>query len=162
MSSRAQKKENKYSLAFKLEAKKKIGIGSFKVGKKLRDNSYSTTFFGVHIESGLLCGIKIYKKKLVIDQGIEAQLISEIKIRLFINHPNMVGLYTCFSDSSNIYLIEEPFPSSDTVCSQLQSTCRFSELVAGNLIHQLLLLVRYLHSEEIIHRDLRSENMGCY
>jgi aurora kinase len=97
------------------EIKRKIGIGSFKIGKKLTDNNFSATFLGVHIESGLLCGIKVYEKKVISEQGLEDQLISEIKIRLFMNHPNMVSLYTCFSDSLNIYLIEEPFPSSETL-----------------------------------------------
>jgi serine/threonine protein kinase len=38
---------------------------------------------------------------------MEAQLLQEIKIQMFSNHPNILKMYGFFADESKIYLILE-------------------------------------------------------
>lgn len=47
---------------------------------------------------------------------MEEQILSEIKLQLYMNHPNILKLYGFFDDQKNIYLILE-------YCSQ----CLFKE-----------------------------------
>lgn len=48
---------------------------------------------------------KIKKKDL--DDKLKSQLIQEIKIQMFMNHPNIVKLYTFFTDEEHIFLLME-------------------------------------------------------
>ncbi len=36
---------------------------------------------------------------------MEDQIVQEIKLQMFMNHPNVLKLYGFFNDSKNIYLI---------------------------------------------------------
>lgn len=45
--------------------------------------------------------------KTNIDHKLVVQLIREIKIQSFLNHPNIVKLYSFFCDKSYIYLVME-------------------------------------------------------
>lgn len=38
---------------------------------------------------------------------MEDQIMSEIKLQLYMNHPNILKLFGCFDDQKNIYLILE-------------------------------------------------------
>lgn len=38
---------------------------------------------------------------------MEVQLIEEIKLQMYCNHPNILKMYGCFNDSKNIYLLLE-------------------------------------------------------
>ncbi len=38
---------------------------------------------------------------------MEEQILSEIKLQLYMNHPNILKLYGFFDDQKNIYLILE-------------------------------------------------------
>lgn len=66
-----------------------------------------------HARTGFVAALKIIKKTEVIC-GSEAenekalqQLIREIKIQTFLDHPNLIKLYDFFSDEHNVYLLLE-------------------------------------------------------
>ena len=46
-------------------------------------------------------------KELIREENIEEPFVREIKIQMYLNHPNIVKLYGFFHDSENIYLIME-------------------------------------------------------
>jgi len=50
-----------------------------------------------------MCAIKKINK-FDIDKKLIIQLIREIKIQNFLNHPNVVKMYTFFADKIYIYL----------------------------------------------------------
>lgn len=55
-------------------------------------------------------------KTKVKDSGMQDQVVSEIKLQTYMNHPNILKIYGFFHDQKNIYLILE-------YCSQ----CLFKE-----------------------------------
>lgn len=46
---------------------------------------------------------KVNKKE--VDETMMKQIFHEIKIQLFIDHPNIVKLYTFFHEQNNLYLV---------------------------------------------------------
>lgn len=46
-------------------------------------------------------------KRLIKNLKMEHQVILEIKLQMFLEHPNIVKLYGFFDDSENIYLMME-------------------------------------------------------
>lgn len=57
---------------------------------------------------------------------MEIQLIEEVKLQMFCNHPNILKMYGCFSDSKNIYLLLE-----------LGTACLFQELRTEVSVNEL-------------------------
>lgn len=58
-----------------------------------------------HRKTGFTCALKrIYRSSL--DEKMMNQLVREVKIQSFLNHPNIVKLYTFFSDEKAIYLVQ--------------------------------------------------------
>lgn len=87
----------------------------------------------------------------------------EIKIHLFVNHPNIARLYGCFHDPHFIYLICELATDNnlyETLSlnkSQGQKGLP-AEAVAG-FVGQISRALAYMHAHSIIHRDVKPENM---
>ena len=57
-----------------------------------------------HKATNFVCAIKKIEKDNV-DSKLVVQLVREIKIQSFLNHPNIVKMYTFFSDKHYIYLM---------------------------------------------------------
>ena len=61
----------------------------------------------------MIAALKIMSKESLILSTEEEtnksinQLVSEIKIQFFLNHPNLISIYDCFSDEHNVYLLME-------------------------------------------------------
>lgn len=73
-------------------------LGQGKYGKVFMARSKATNF---------LCAIKTISKAKIKEQNIQETLIREIKIQMYLNHPNIVKLYGFFHDKENLYLVME-------------------------------------------------------
>lgn len=101
---------------------------------------------------------KIVSKKMMMKHNQKEKMTQEIKIHRQLNHPNVVRFLSFFDDDHNVYIIME-------LCKQrsmmelhkrrpvvTEYECRF-------YVHQILDGVRYLHDNQIIHRDLKLGNL---
>lgn len=96
--------------------------------------------------------------KTNIDHKLVIQLIREIKIQKFLNHPNIVKLYTFFSDERYIYLVME-LCTSGQLYGFLRKKRKLNEDLAKVILKDTLKALDYMHEREIIHRDLKPENI---
>ena len=92
-----------------------------------------------------------------IDQKLLIQMIREIKIQSFLNHPNIVKMYTFFGDTQYVYLILEL--CSGELYDLLKRKRKIAEPLAKNILQQALKALDHMHENEIIHRDLKPENI---
>ncbi len=58
-------------------------------------------------QTGFMCALKVIEKSLLIKEEITEQFIRELKIQMFLNHPNIIKMYGYFDDDKNIYIILE-------------------------------------------------------
>jgi serine/threonine protein kinase len=88
-----------------------------------------------------------------------SSLENEIEILKSLKHPNIVQLYETLEDQSSIYLIMELVNGSDLfeIKSALGGTLRPSSVLS--LMTPLLNTLSYLHSLNIIHHDIKPENI---
>lgn len=47
------------------------------------------------------------KKSVIKEENISEQIMNEIKVQLFLNHSNIVKLYTIFNDRLYVYMVLE-------------------------------------------------------
>jgi serine/threonine protein kinase len=85
-------------------------------------------------------------------------LTREIKIQWDLNHPNLIQLYDFFSDESNIYLLLE-LACDGHLFDLLTQKMTLSEETTSIVVREITEGVNYMHRKEIIHRDIKLENI---
>jgi len=103
-------------------------------------------------------GQKYAMKSIIMSRITEEfiqELRNEISILKSLFHPNIVKAYETFEDKiGNISILME-------LCSggNLRRRQPYSEKAAANIIKKILSAVAYMHSKNIIHRDIKFENI---
>ena len=139
---------NKYD--FINENKKPIGKGAFgEVWKVTHENSKK-----------VYC-VKILSKRDIFEQKLINQINKEISIMYNINHPYSIKLYNHFEDNDKLYLIMEP-ASNGNLYSFIENNknqkIKSNETIK-KIIIQTIEIIKYLHSLNIIYRDIKPENL---
>lgn len=83
---------------------------------------------------------------------------TEISVNYSLNHPNVVRLYEYFRDSREIYEIYELCSGGDLRNKILESN-GLPEQVALQYLTELCQGLAYLEEEQVIHRDIKTENL---
>jgi serine/threonine protein kinase len=82
------------------------------------------------------------------------QLIREIKIQIFLDHPNLVKLYTFFYDSYNIYLLME-LGCDGQLYDLMKKRPKLKEDSVSLITREIVEGLTYMHKHKVIHRDLK-------
>lgn len=83
---------------------------------------------------------------------------SQFKLIRSLDHPSILKLFDFFEDACNYYLVMEYVKGGDLL-TKLEKSGRFSEKEAAKVMKQLLSALAYMHSQHIIHRDVKCENV---
>ncbi|KAJ6217177.1 hypothetical protein RDWZM_008334, partial [Blomia tropicalis] len=128
------------------------------IDEVLGAGQFGTVYGGVHRTSGRAVAIKVIDK-LRFPTKQEAQLKNEVSILQNISHPGVVNLEKMFENPERIFVVMEKL-SGDMLEMILNSEQgRLSERVTKFLINQILVALRYLHSQNVCHCDLKPENV---
>ncbi|EGR29705.1 hypothetical protein IMG5_150230 [Ichthyophthirius multifiliis] len=130
-----------------------------RVLKKIGKGKHSEVFLALDLKSCFLIAIKRINKEEIIKQDMEEQFSEELKVHFQLKHPNIVQLYGLFDDSVFFYLIMEYAPDGQLKEFIEKQKNVFNELQAGYFLKQLLDSIIYLHQKNIMHRDIKLENL---
>ena len=138
---------NKYDF---IRDKNPLGKGAFgEVWKVTHENSKK-----------VYC-IKMMTKRDIFEQKLINQINKEIGIMYNINHPYSVKLYNHFEDNEKLYLIME-LASNGNLYNFIQNNknqkIKTKEMIK-KIIIQVIEIIKYLHSLDIIYRDIKPENI---
>ncbi len=91
------------------------------------------------------------------------RFIYEIDILRDMDHPGIVQIFEYFQDFDRLYIVTEFIPGKELFqeMNRKKNTkdLFFNEIEASTIIKQVLTIVNYLHQKNIIHRDLKLENV---
>ncbi|KAM5351368.1 hypothetical protein ACJ41O_004091 [Fusarium nematophilum] len=138
--------KGKYSLG-DFEILRTLGTGSF--GRvHLVQSKHNQRFYAVKV----LKKAQVVKMKQVEHTNDERRMLSDVK------HPFLITLWGTFQDIKNIYMVMD-FVEGGELFSLLRKSGRFPNPVAKFYAAEVTLALEYLHSKNIIYRDLKPENL---
>ena len=127
--------------------------------KNIGKGNYASVYLAQDLETRKEFAVKIIHKEEMQkkSRGIDA-VISEIEIMRKLNHPGLVALHRIYENDEFVYLILD-FAEGGDLFHRIQKKEKLSEAIAANLITNLLEGLRYLHSLNIVHRDIKPQNI---
>ena len=102
--------------------------------------------------------MKVLRKSEIVKLKQVEHINSERRILEQIRHPFIVELYTTYQDDLNVYMLLSYIPGGE-LFSHLRRAGRFSADVTRFYLASIVLAIDYLHSHNIIYRDLKPENL---
>jgi calcium-dependent protein kinase len=130
----------------------------YEIKDSLGSGSYGTVVSAIQKSTRELRAIKIINKfKLQSDES-RKKVINEVLILRKLDHPHIVKIYEFYEDEFNLYVVMELCKGGELLDTIIKNGY-LSEADASVYMKQILSAVFYMHSQGIIHRDLKLENM---
>ena len=128
------------------------------ISKSLGEGGFGSVVKVIHKNTGQVRAMKIIPKNNLKQGYTEEEIFREINILKKLEHPYIMKLYEFYSDEEYFYLINE-FCSEGDLSEKLRKVGRFEEKLVKLLMFQIFSAVWYLHSNNVIHGDLKLENV---
>ena len=129
------------------------------VGRTLGSGAYAKVKKAIDLNHhGKRVAIKIVNKKKAPRDVVTKFLPREIKTLQMIVHENVIKCYDVIDTDDALYIVMEIADGGD-VLDYINKRTRLTESVARLLFHDLLSGVEKCHTMNIVHRDLKCENL---
>lgn len=100
--------------------------------------------------------LKTFQKQKVPKNKLQL-LTAEVEIYLTLDHPNIARLHDVYESDTHIFLVTECCDGGE-LYFRLQKRGTYTDLDAAQASREMLRAVGYLHSHDVVHRDLKLEN----
>lgn len=102
--------------------------------------------------------MKVLKKSEVVRLKQVEHTINEKTILDQVDHPFLVNMHSSFQDSHNLYMVLE-YVVGGELFTYLRKSQRFPNHISKFYAAEVVLAFEYLHSQDVIYRDLKPENL---
>ncbi|KAL2001054.1 hypothetical protein VTN02DRAFT_2291 [Thermoascus thermophilus] len=135
-------------------------------GSLIGEGSFGSVFLALHAITGELMAVKQVElpsatKGTEFDKrknSMVAALKHEIELLQGLQHPNIVQYLGTSADEQYLNIFLEYVPGG-SIAEMLKQYNTFQEPLIKNFVRQILAGLSYLHSRDIIHRDIKGANI---
>ncbi|XP_056637692.1 serine/threonine-protein kinase D3 [Diorhabda sublineata] len=124
----------------------------------LGSGQFGIVYGGAHRKTTRPVAIKVIDK-LRFPTKQEAQLKNEVAILQNLSHPGVVNLERMFETPERIFVVMEKLKGDMLEMILSHDKGRLTERVTKFIITQILVALKHLHSKNIVHCDLKPENV---
>lgn len=135
-------------------------LRDFEIGKALGRGKYGIVYRAKVKRTKQIVALKVLDKEQLQRDDMYSQLRQEVEIHSRLKHPNILQLFGYFYDPKRVYLILEYAAGGELYkIMKKQPDGKFDEKTAAHYIAQLASALSYCHSFNVIHRDVKPENL---
>jgi len=135
-----------------------LSVDSFEKVRTLGTGTFGRVLLVKHKDTGKFYALKTLKKREVVRLKQVDHVKNEKQILLSIRHDFIVNMYAAFQDETNLYMLME-YVQGGELFSHLRKAGRFPTDTARVYAAEVVLALEYLHSLNILYRDLKPENL---
>ena len=132
-------------------------IEYYKIGRSIGHGGFGKVNLSLHILSGRIVAIKSINKK----KGIYSKknILYEIKLmKKLRGHKNVVKLFEKFENKNYTFIVMENIIGGNLLQTVKKMT-KLTENQSKNIFKQLIETLKYIHSKNIVHRDIKPHNI---
>mmetsp|Transcript_18212 Transcript_18212/g.29606 ORF Transcript_18212/g.29606 Transcript_18212/m.29606 type:complete len:342 (+) Transcript_18212:323-1348(+) len=143
-----------------MDTQQRWNLRDFEIGRALGRGKYGIVYQARVKKSGTLVALKVLDKEQLQKDNMYIQLKQEVEIHSRLKHPNILQMYGYFYDPKRVYLVLEYAAGGELYkLMKKQQNTRFDEKAGARYIAQLTSALSYCHSFNVIHRDVKPENL---
>lgn len=105
--------------------------------------------------------IKVIKKKKIKEAQVYYELLqNELLVLEKTDHPHITRVFEILENKKNYFVVMELI-SGGNLLEKVIKAKRFTEDHACHVTYQIMLALNYMHLQNVMHRDLKLENIMC-
>ena len=131
---------------------------NYKILSRLGKGAFGTVYKVQSYKTNKICAMKVIDRQYIKHQDDDQKFLKEIEILCKLEHPNIIKMYEYFQDDKYYYLITEYISGGD-LYEFIAKDFTFTEHQAKSIMKQLFQAISYLHSNRVVHRDIKSSNI---
>ena len=139
------------------------------VGKILGKGAFGKVNLAMHRMTEKLTAIKSINKRFLTSddeefnewrkkEDVKKKVMQEVRILMKLRHPNVIRLFETFETKKHILFVIELCSGGDLL-NYVRKRRRLNEDVAKYFFKQLIEGLQYIHSKNIVHRDIKLDNI---
>lgn len=136
---------------------KLVRVGYYELEKTIGKGNFAVVKLATHIVTRTKVAIKIIDKTALDEENL-TKIFRETAILRKLRHPHITRLYQLMETDQTIYIVTE-YASKGEIFDHLVAKGRMSEAEAKRIFSQIVSAVSYCHSQGVVHRDLKAENL---
>ena len=136
-------------------------LNFYRIGRIIGQGGFAKVNLGLNVLTGRVVAIKSFNKTIKTKYGDNLnmdKILYEINLMRKLNHPNITKILETFEDEKFYFIIME-YINGGNLFSYVKKRRKLSEKVAKFLFKQIILGIKHIHSQLIVHRDIKLENI---
>eukprot|EP00891_Asterochloris_glomerata_P002182 jgi/Astpho2/2182/e_gw1.00040.212.1_t len=135
-----------------------MSIDDFEILKPISRGAFGRVYLAKKRATGDLFAIKVMRKADLIRKNMAESVKNERNILAMANNPFVIRFYYSFTSRDNLYIVMEYLNGGDCF-SLLRNMGALEEEVARLYVAEAVLALEYCHTQGIIHRDMKPDNL---
>ncbi len=133
-------------------------LSFYKFGRLIGKGAFGKVNLGLHILSGKIVAIKSFNKKKLKDEKSKQKIYNEINLMKSLKHNSIVKILETIETQNYILIIMENISGGDLL-TYVKKRTKLNEKTSKFIFKQLITSIKYIHSKNIIHRDIKLDNI---
>lgn len=132
-------------------------INEFSLGEELGEGAIANVRLATHKASGVKYAIKDVEVETLSEQDFE-NVEKELDIHRHLDHPFIIKMHDFFEENGHVYIVLDYAPNGN-LFKHLTKNNPLDPDAIGRFWIQTVKAIEYLHSKQILMRDLKPENL---